>query len=452
MNTLVEGGSHDKEITMGHWSRSLGRRLPATVWSAVMLSAVVAACGQVPLTDLAEGLYLDRFQGGLYENGKNTPPADHLLAGRNRAVNGIRPRNTAGAVDGADGKVILLSIGYSNPHQEFGGMGSFDYMPHTFMGQAESHPVTDQKHLVMMNGARGGQDVTRWMDAASPNYARIRDDLSGGGYSRMQVQAVWLSLNNRIASAPMPSLPAADAEAYRLVGQLGAVARLLRQEYPNLSIAFLSSRTYGGYTPNNGAHPEPYAYETAFANKWLIEAQLRQIRTGQVDPVAGDLGPGAAPLLAWGPYMWADGTTPRGDGLRWLRSDYEPDNVHPSAAGEEKAGRMLLDFFRTSPYAQPWFTDAVAGDANLDGKVDFKDLGWVAPRFGKASDAYWYGGDLNADRVVNDADLALIRANYAGGDFDADWARALASIPEPASLGLLAPAATVLLRRCRKPR
>ena len=50
-----------------------------------------------------------------------------------------------------------------------------------------------------------------------------------------------------------------------------------------MKLAYLSSRTYGGYatTPLN---PEPYAYESAFAVKWLIKQQIKGDSALNCDP------------------------------------------------------------------------------------------------------------------------------------------------------------------------
>jgi lysophospholipase L1-like esterase len=67
-------------------------------------------------------------------------------------------------------------------------------------------------------------------------------------------------------------------------------------------------------------------------------------------------GPIKAPLLPWGPYLWADGTTPRaGDKLVYTRADLADDGTHPSQAGRDKVARLMLDFFKTDPLAKPWF-------------------------------------------------------------------------------------------------
>ena len=87
----------------------------------------------------------------------------------------------------------------------------------------------------------------------------------------------------------------------------------------------------------------------------MIEAQIEQERTGTVDAEAGDLALSRSPWLAWGPYLWADGTNPRADGLTWEPADYAGDGTPPSQSGEHKVGRLLLEFFKGSPFAQCWF-------------------------------------------------------------------------------------------------
>src|SRR5205814_1768471 len=109
-----------------------------------------------------------------------------------------------------------------------------------------------------------------------------------------------------------------------------------RAVFPNLRIAYLGSRIYGGYasTPLN---PEPYAYEGAFSVRRLIQRQISG------DP---ELAEAKAPLLLWGPYLWADGTNGRKiDKLVWERSDVGPDGTHPSDTGREKVANLLLAFF-----------------------------------------------------------------------------------------------------------
>jgi hypothetical protein len=62
-----------------------------------------------------------------------------------------------------------------------------------------------------------------------------------------------------------------------------------------------------------------------------------------------------APLLLWGPYTWANGLTPRSDGLTWSCQDMSTDGLHPSAAGRNKEAGLMETFFKTDPTSTPWF-------------------------------------------------------------------------------------------------
>ena len=115
---------------------------------------------------------------------------------------------------------------------------------------------------------------------------------------------------------------------------------ILRARYPNLKLVYLSSRTYAGYatTPLN---PEPYAYQSGFAVKWLVQERI----DGKI----------RGPWLGWGPYLWTDGTKGRKDGLVWTCDDVRSDGTHPSPSGQAKVGGLLLRFFKTSRTSRAWF-------------------------------------------------------------------------------------------------
>lgn len=293
------------------------------------------------------------FSGGLYLDGSDEPPPDHFAAGMGHA-RAIRPLDGDGLPHPA-GKIALLSIGMSNTTQEFCAQGGIPPCnPWTFTGQALADPAIDRRFLALVNGARGGQSAATWDSPTERNYDRIRDsDLRNAGLSEAQVQVAWVKVAN---PNPRQSLPTTSADAYALVEQIGNIVRALRVRYPNLQLVFLSSRIYAGYASTT-LNPEPYAYESAFAVKWVIEAQIRQRRNGGtvVDARAGDLSQQVAPWIGWGAYLWADGMTPRSDGLTWARADLSGDGTHPSQSGQQKVGRLLLDFFKTSPFARDWF-------------------------------------------------------------------------------------------------
>ncbi len=322
------------------------------VFSVLAVAGLAASPGfrsiRVPLTDM--GRTYKGFSGGLYPDAANEMPTDHETAGIDKAGR-IVPRDTAGAPD-PSGKYVLVSIGMSNTTQEF--CGGTPCGPGTFMAQAAADPSVNHGTLAIVDGAAGGQTADTWDSPADLNYDRVRDTrLAPRGLTEAQVQVAWVKVAN---AGPTVSLPAANADAYRLVTQTGNIVRALKVRYPNLQQVYLSSRIYAGYatTPLN---PEPYAYESGFAAKWVIEAQIDQMRGGPPDPRAGDLdyatGPGT--WIAWAAYLWADGPNPRFDGLTWQPGDLAADGTHPSTAGRTKVGTLLLAFFKQSDHTRCWF-------------------------------------------------------------------------------------------------
>jgi len=308
---------------------------------------------RIALTMLGTHDYLG-FQGGLYPGRANEPPADHAANGA-VARAAIGPRDVNGAPS-PTGRVVLLSIGMSNTTQEFcqpvgAGQACRD---HTFGGQAAADAAVNHTTLAIVDGAAGGQTAGTWDSPTDANYDRVRDQrLLPRGLSEAQVQVIWLKVAN---PNPARSLPDPDADAITLVRQMGDIVRAARTRYPQLRQVFVSSRIYAGYATTT-LNPEPYAYESGFAVKWLIEAQIEQTRQGTVvDARAGDLHPDRAPWLGWGPYLWADGVNPRPDGLVWQRSDLANDGTHPSQDGQRKVGALLLAFFRNSTFTPCWFT------------------------------------------------------------------------------------------------
>lgn len=306
---------------------------------------------RVPLTDLGAATYLG-FQGGLYPGGVNALLAGHDSVGRERA-RAVRPLDVSQNLP-ANPSYVLLSIGMSNTTQEFCSASSAPPCdPWTFVGQALADASVERTDLEFVNGAAGGKTASAWDSPTDPDYDRVRDTrLAPRGLSERQVQIVWVKVAN---AQPSRSLPASDADAYRLVGQMGDIARALKVRYPNVRQVFFSNRIYAGYA-TTALNPEPYAYESGFAVKWVVQAQIEQMRTGVADSRAGDLSyDTVAPWVAWGPDLWANGTTPRSDGLTYAREDLAADGTHPAQSGREKVGRLLLDFFKGSAYTSCWF-------------------------------------------------------------------------------------------------
>jgi hypothetical protein len=289
--------------------------------------------GLVPLPDLTGGSYQGEA-GGLYPGSRNVPPDAHARAGVALAKS-IVPLDGDGQRS-PEGKIVLLSIGMSNTTREF----------RMFQQLAAGEKLNP--HLVIVDGAQGGQTARITADPQAKFWQVVQQRLEKAGVTSAQVQVAWIKQAN---ARPNEGFPEA---ARKLQRDLEGTLRNLREKFPNLKIAYLSSRIFGGYalTPLN---PEPYAYEGGFAVKWVISDQIAGKPELNYDPARGTV---RSPWLAWGPYLWADGVNGRKtDGLTWAEDDFTVnDRTHPSEAGQRKVARLLLEFLQTDPTARPWFT------------------------------------------------------------------------------------------------
>lgn len=365
----------------------------ASVWvGALALLASSAVSAQfIPLDDPAGGPpYMGMYELGLYPDRAVEMPADHYAEGIARA-NTIVPLDTNGNYDPVNGEIILMSQGMSNTAgpwcNTYGRIPAYTengVVPcrGSTLGGRVRNPggavaVNDRLHVVP--GAFVSQTAAQWIDdnggplVSNPpnpdlpdfygNYTRLRDyffPYETPPVTEAQVQVMWMKHLN---PGPQHSLPGSNADAYQLLDYLGRIIRFSKQRYPNLKMVFITSSAYRGFS-DMPLFPEPFGYETGFTVKWLIEAQIRQMRNGGVvtNPLAGDLNyaDGTAPWIAWGPYMWSDGTTSRSsDLLNWSPGEYVSDGVHLFPQGLAKFGIILHHFFTNSPFTRCWFV----GDA-----------------------------------------------------------------------------------------
>lgn len=309
-------------------------RKGGTASPAAAAPAAREKTGLVPLTEMSAQQNYKGRDGGLYGRGKNEPPAAHAKAALAEATR-IKPLDADGKPSPA-GKIVLLSVGMSNTTQEYS----------RFKEMADRDPEKSP-NVVIVDGAQGGQAAAQWVTAPDNHVWQTVDArLKTSGVTALQVQAVWLKQANIRPTQPFP------AHAQELASDITKALRMLKEKFPNLRIAYLSSRIYGGYATTT-LNPEPYAYEGAFAVRDVIARQIKGDADLNYD---SSKGPVTSPLLLWGPYLWADGLTPRtGDGLIWKREDLREDGTHPSPSGREKVANLLLTFLKTDRTATPWF-------------------------------------------------------------------------------------------------
>ncbi|MEO5720921.1 MAG: PKD domain-containing protein [Chthoniobacterales bacterium] len=305
----------------------------------------LTSIGVRPLNDAGPRLYKN-FPGGLYPRGANSPPPAQAAAALALAGQ-IQPLDANGAPNASSGRIVLLSIGMSNTTQEFASAGLNSFKP-----RADADPSKNPR-VVIVDGAQGGQDASRWLDPNAMTWNAVNTRLANAGVTAQQVQAVWL----KQALAGPNNLGAFPEHAQILQSNLETIARNAKTRYPNAKLLYLASRTRAYTDVATSLNPEPFAFESSYSVKWAIENQIAGRNNLNWNSAAGAV---VAPLLLWGPYLWGDGTVPRSDGFIWECQDVKTDFTHPSAnTGVGKVAAQLLAFFKTDASAAPWFLNGV---------------------------------------------------------------------------------------------
>lgn len=329
-----------------------------------------------PLTDFSSGELYNGFPGLLY-NDSNTPDAAHDTDGRT-AASSIQPLDRSGNV-AADGVIGWVGIGGSNLTAE---LCTSNFITTRNAGQCDPYTFFDQANklaninpsLVLADCAATGLFASNWLNLGSGGWTGcLGTRLPAYGLTPAQVEIVAINDDNGLATAPTlsnisgsscPTTPVqgSDPDACVYEANLATLVRLLKTEFPNLKQIFLQPRTYCGY-----GSAEPLCYENGFALKWLVQAQVDQIEgtanlAGSNDQLAGDLSYTSAAWMAWGPYLWGAGATPRLDGQSWPPNDFEFDGSTTSQCqyygincGRQHDADLMMAFYTTSPYTTPWF-------------------------------------------------------------------------------------------------
>jgi hypothetical protein len=294
--------------------------VPAAAYSPAGEARSAPDCSQrstglPPLTDMGRTRYRGH-RGGLYPGGANRPSRRYLRRGTD-AARRVRPIR---------GKVGFVGVGMSNAMAEF----------RAFTRTASQDPAVNPA-LTFVEGPGGGWDAVRVSRPGSRYWRSLDTRLRRARVARNQVQIVWLKHAIAGEDRTFPQ----DARALQM--HLRRIVRILAARFPNLRLVYVSSRTYGGYAVTH-LNPEPFAYESGYAAKWLVQ-----------DGIEGRLG--RRVWVGWGPYLWTDGVDGRNDGLTWLCEDVAQDGTHPSPAGVRKVTRLLMDFFSNDP-TTGWFSPA----------------------------------------------------------------------------------------------
>ena len=293
--------------------------------------------GFIPINDLGSGTY-NGWTGGIYPGGSNYIPPVHKSAGLQMASQ-IQCLDANGNPDPINGKIVWLSIGMSNTTQE---TQQFIPIANAFSGK--------NPKVTLVDGAVGAMPASYISTPSHANYASywstVATRLSNAGVTANQVEVIWLKQTNGVGTIPVQ-------EFYdSLVVQYKRIMHEVKTRFPNVKICYFSSRISARYA-NVTLNPEPHSYWTGWAIKKVIEDQIN----GDVALQFSGTGTNS-PWIAWGSYMWSDGSTPQttNPNVFWnCSTDFTSDGTHPSTTGAIKVANLWLDFLSTDSTATPWF-------------------------------------------------------------------------------------------------
>lgn len=307
----------------------------------VLLISISAICGcnntgnndltdHTPICDLKSDTF-QNYTGGKYPDGSNMIPSDHYLFGTELAKS-VNPLDITGNPDDTSGKIGLLILGYSTAAMT----------GKVFNWLTQFYHVNTQ--LKISIGAQGGKDINAMMDGHNAYWLTVTQNLFQDSLSPLQVQYIWISTGDIFANErnfPDQSIVFAD--------KLFRVLQIIKQQYPNIKMVFISDRQYAGYIDSDGPQEfkEPTGYYSSWGVKFIIERQIKKQPGYQYSEI---------PFIDWGPTLWTNGSAGNHNGYKWLWDDVEKGGIHPSAKGRAKEAMRLFIFFANHPYTQDVFT------------------------------------------------------------------------------------------------
>ncbi len=302
----------------------------------------VTSVGFIPLTELAgTGIYYNDDPvlgvGGLYPGDTNIIPEAHRQEGL-ALVSQLEPLDDEGNPDPVNGKIGIVTLGYSN-------MNNFTNTMLELLGSRHADKV------VIANCSQGGRDAHAWDELSDLGWtATVPTRLQSANLDPNQVQIALQCHVYQRAQYPGLGWPDSPMD---LQTDMEEIARRSNEVFKNLKLSWWIGRSYGGYVAGQN-NPTPHPYESWLAIRWMMEKQIN----GDPDLSHAEKSDGTR-TAAWidvAPYFWADGLIPRiDDGLIWECDDYNSDGAHESQRGRHKYAAMLLEFLHTHEMIGPWF-------------------------------------------------------------------------------------------------
>lgn len=236
----------------------------------------------------------------------------------NKTNKRIKALDSSGAVS-KTGKIGVLAIGASTPKKIFSGIQT-----------AIDNDVSfaDSK-VTLVNAALPSKDFDYILDPDTDYWDSVDDEVDNAGLTNLQISVIICIEDNLSISDTSFTRATTLKENYK------SLLELLRVDYPNCRLFLAGAREYTGYTTVT-QHQEPRGY----LNGWGIRLLINDYVANLVPQY---------PLVGWLDYYWADGATPRFDGLDYILSDYVgPDYLHLTKTKADELGQSTHDKLKES--------------------------------------------------------------------------------------------------------
>jgi hypothetical protein len=288
---------------------------------------------KIPINDLGTGTYLG-FMGGLYPGGVDTPSgkyAKDLL----RFASRITPLNSNGKPSDT-GKIVFISLGVST-----GGHNMY-----ALIAKTTDNPRTNPFLLLAnCNNGSGNASLNSIANPSDTYWDHVSSILNAHHITYKQVQVIYLETDDSIPIVSFPERP------YQVRDDLKLAMQTCKAKFKHLKLVYVLGRTttFNKFQVQN---IEPCPYYNGWGEKFFIEDQINGAPGTQYK---GDSA--VAPLVTWGWYQWADGTTvPRQDGFVWTK-DQTIDGLHADAEGQDTLATRFQKFLLTDKYASIWYAN-----------------------------------------------------------------------------------------------
>lgn len=278
--------------------------------------------GPVPLND-PELFTYNGLQSGLYPWGNE--PQDNAFESNYMAACGLVKSLSDNNLVAAQNKVVVLGIGGSNPGIIFDG----------FIHAQQNDPGFGQ-NLLFLNGGIESQDFSNLLNPQDNYWSQMTNLLSSNHVSASDVSVIFC-IEDNLSLRDTSFQRALDLKANYI-----SLLDIIRDKFPNCKLMLLGDRGYSGYS-TDPKHQEPVGYLNGWAVKMVIADYINNALPQY-------------PVVNWLDYYWANGETPRWDGLTYSETDFHaPDYVHFT---QEKADALAASTharLKADPGASLWY-------------------------------------------------------------------------------------------------